>query len=230
VGIDLAPHRSFAGTRKVPRRSSAQRATSDVADLEISHGCHNTIAFARALRRLQRLHDGRATAKAGSADIINSRIQIVADGDTFELAMCRQCGDPKCVSNCPAAALAKDDADGTINWDGSKCVNCLLCTVGCAFGGIVYNAAAGHVVKCDSCGGDPVCVKACDRGALKYLTTANIYNEVGDLEDLFVPGLAGCQGCNTELIMRHALRRIGPDTVLATPPGCIPAWVRSAVG
>ncbi len=37
-----------------------------------------------------------------------------------------------------------------------------------------------------------------------------------------MPGLAGCQGCNTELIMRHALRRIGPDTVLATPPGCIP--------
>ncbi len=163
-----------------------------------------------------------ATTKAGSADIAHSRIQIVADGESFELAMCRQCGDPKCVSNCPAAALAKDADDGVIEWDGSKCVNCLLCTVGCAFGGIVYNAAAGHVVKCDSCGGDPACVKACDRGALKYLTTANIYNEVGDLEDLFVPGLAGCQGCNTELIMRHALRRIGPDTVLATPPGCIP--------
>ena len=78
-----------------------------------------------------------ATVKTGAPDIINSRIQIVADGDSFELAMCRQCGDPKCVSNCPAAALAKDDGDGTINWDGSKCVNCLLCTVGCAFGGIV---------------------------------------------------------------------------------------------
>ena len=37
-----------------------------------------------------------------------------------------------------------------------------------------------------------------------------------------MPGLAGCQGCNTELIMRHTLRRVGPDTVLATPPGCIP--------
>ncbi len=163
-----------------------------------------------------------ATAKTGSAEIINSRIQIVADAGGFELALCRQCGDPKCVANCPAAALSKDEQDGVIAWDGSKCVNCLLCTVGCAYGGIAYNAAAGHVVKCDTCGGDPACVKACGRGALHYITTSRIYNEVGDLEDLFVPGLAGCQGCNTELIMRHTLRRIGPDTVLATPPGCIP--------
>ena len=168
-----------------------------------------------------------ATVKAGSADIVNSRIQIVADGDAFELAMCRQCADPKCVANCPAAALAKGMDDGVIDWDGSKCVICLLCTVGCAYGGIVHNAAAGHVVKCDTCDGDPACVKACQDlhkggGALSYLTTANIYNEVGGLEDLFVPGLAGCQGCNTELIMRHTMRRIGPDSVLAAPPGCIP--------
>jgi phenylglyoxylate dehydrogenase beta subunit len=191
-------------------------------------GAYNTIAFKpEHCDGCNACMTACATVKAGSADVINSRIQIVADGDSFELAMCRQCGDPKCVANCPAAALSKNEGDGVIAWDGSKCVNCLLCTVGCAFGGIVYNAAAGHVVKCDSCGGDPACVKACQDlhkggGALKYLTTANIYNEVGDLEDLFVPGLAGCQGCNTELIMRHTLRRIGPDTVLATPPGCIP--------
>jgi phenylglyoxylate dehydrogenase beta subunit len=101
-------------------------------------------------------------------------------------------------------------------------VNCLLCTVGCAYGGIVYDAPAGHVVKCDLCGGDPACVRACTSGSLKYLTSARIYNEVGDLEDLFVPGLSGCQGCNTELLVRHTLRRIGPDAVVATPPGCIP--------
>ena len=163
-----------------------------------------------------------AQAKAGSDDLVDSRIQIVAGDGAFELALCRQCGDPKCVANCPAAALAKDEGTGIIDWDGSKCVDCLLCTVGCAYGGIVRNQHAGHVVKCDLCGGDPACVKACAPGALRYVTTARIYNEVGQLEDLFVPGLSGCQGCNTELIMRHTLRRIGPETVLATPPGCIP--------
>lgn len=168
-----------------------------------------------------------AEVKGGSSDagnfLSNARIQIVADqAGGYGLALCRQCGDPKCVSNCPAGALTRDDASGVIGWDGEKCVNCLLCTVGCNYGGIVHNQDAGHVVKCDTCDGDPACVKVCPTGALKYLTTARIYNEVGALEDLFVPGLAGCQGCNTELIMRHTLRRVGPETVLATPPGCIP--------
>jgi phenylglyoxylate dehydrogenase beta subunit len=163
-----------------------------------------------------------ADAKAGSHDLVDSRIQIVADGGRHELALCRQCGDPKCVANCPAAALAKDGTSGVIGWDETKCVDCLLCTAGCVYGGIVYNERARHVVKCDMCDGDPRCVEACAHGALRYVTTSRIYNDVGDLEDLFVPGLAGCQGCNTELVMRHTLRRIGPDTVLATPPGCIP--------
>jgi phenylglyoxylate dehydrogenase beta subunit len=171
-----------------------------------------------------------ASAKTGSDDRRRSLIQImpgVADGE-FELAMCRQCADPRCVANCPAAALTRNGATGVVEWDESKCVNCLLCTAGCVYGGIVYDEVARHVVKCDQCGGKPVCVEACKYGALKYITAARIYNEVGDLEDLFVPGLAGCQGCNTELLIRHALRRVGPETVLATPPGCVPGM--GAVG
>jgi phenylglyoxylate dehydrogenase beta subunit len=163
-----------------------------------------------------------ARAKTGSDDVAGARLQVLADNGAFELALCRQCADPRCVANCPAGALAKDETSGVVAWDGAKCVGCLLCTVGCAYGGIAYSAAAGHVAKCDACDGAPQCVAACRRGALEYLTAARIYNEVGELEDLFVPGLGGCQGCNTELIIRHALRRVGPDTVLATPPGCIP--------
>ena len=165
-----------------------------------------------------------AVAKTGSDDPGRSRLRVLpghAPG-TWEAAVCRQCGDPRCVSFCPAAALAKDPETGVVEWDGAKCVNCLLCTVGCAYAGIAFDAAEGHVVKCDHCGGAPACAAACGEGALAWLTTARIYNEVGQDEDLFVPGLAGCQGCNTEIVMRHALRRIGPDCVLATPPGCVP--------
>ena len=169
-----------------------------------------------------------AQARAGSDSTARSRIHVLADGGRFELAMCRQCADPECVHACPAAALAKNPVTGVVDWDRGKCVDCLLCTVGCSYGGIVFDAAAGHVVKCDQCGGDPACVNACGEGALKYLTTARLYNEVGALEDLFVPGLAGCQGCNTELLMRHTLRRVGPDTVVAAPPGCVPGM--GAVG
>jgi phenylglyoxylate dehydrogenase beta subunit len=188
---------------------------------------YNTIAFKPELcDGCNACMTACAEVKGGAGDLRNARIQIVANqadvGTGFGLALCRQCGDPKCVANCPAGALTKDGGSGVIGWNGDKCVNCMLCTVGCSYGGIVHNEAAGHVVKCDTCGGDPECVKACPSGALKYITTSRIYNEVGALEDLFVPGLAGCQGCNTELIMRHTLRRVGPQTVLATPPGCIP--------
>ena len=166
-----------------------------------------------------------AQAKTGTDNKARSRIQIVGgnqDAKDFELALCRQCGDPKCVSVCPAGALTKNGTSGVIDWDGSKCVDCLLCTIGCSYAGIALDEATGHVAKCDTCEGSPACVPACPHGALSYITTSRIYNEVGTWEDLFAPGLAGCQGCNTELLMRHTLRRVGPETVLATPPGCVP--------
>ncbi|MCL2715766.1 MAG: thiamine pyrophosphate-dependent enzyme [Alphaproteobacteria bacterium] len=163
-----------------------------------------------------------ALAKTGTGDVARSRIQILGEQGDYNLALCRQCGDPKCVMVCPAAALTKNADSGVIDYDPSKCVNCLLCTIGCAFGGIAPDAVTAGMAKCDMCDGAPSCVAACPSGALKHVTTARIYREVGDWEDLFAPGLSGCQGCNTELLMRHALRRVGPDTVLATPPGCVP--------
>ncbi|GAB4172067.1 MAG: hypothetical protein OHK0026_04810 [Rhodocyclaceae bacterium] len=186
---------------------------------------YNTIAFAaERCTGCGECMNACAEAKSEDGDLAHSRIRIVPGEtpDTWELAICRQCGDPRCVLNCPAAALEKNLATGVIEWSAERCVGCLLCTVGCAYGGIAWDEEARHVVKCDTCGGDPACVKACGDGALRYLTASRIYNEVGDLEDLFVPGLAGCQGCNTELLMRHTLRRVGPEVVLATPPGCVP--------
>lgn len=160
-----------------------------------------------------------ATVKQGA-----SRISIVpgAVENAFELAICRQCGDPKCAMVCPSGALTKDGGSGVIDWSSDKCIDCLLCTAGCAFGGISVDMAVGRVAKCDQCDGDPACVKACPTGALEWRTAGTIYKEYGDKEDLFVPGLSGCQGCNSELIMRHAMRKIGRNSVLATPPGCIP--------
>jgi phenylglyoxylate dehydrogenase beta subunit len=165
-----------------------------------------------------------AEAKAGSSDHKFSRIRVMpaADGGGVELALCRQCADPVCAMNCPSGALAKNGDTGVIDWDGNKCINCLLCTAGCAYAGIVYEAAIGHVSKCDSCDGDPACVKVCSKGALEYRTEARLFNDFGDKEDMFCPGLAACHGCNSELLIRHTMRVVGPDSVVAAPPGCIP--------
>ena len=165
-----------------------------------------------------------AQVKSGTADPMHSRIRVLPDAvnETYDLALCRQCADPICVMNCPAGALGKNGDSGVIEWNGSKCVNCLLCTAGCAYAGIIYEASIGHVTKCDTCAGDPACVKACGKGALEYRTEAQIFNAHGDKEDLFCRGLAACHGCNSELLIRHTLRVVGPDTVVAAPPGCVP--------
>lgn len=154
----------------------------------------------------------------------HSRMQIVADtiAGSYGIAQCRQCGEPRCVMDCPAKALTKDEDSGVIRWDESRCVNCQLCTLACSYAGITANPITHQVMKCDHCDGDPGCVKACKPGALEYVTAADIFNKWGELEDLFVPGLSACLGCNSELLIRHSLRRIGPNTVVATPPGCIP--------
>ena len=159
-----------------------------------------------------------AEVKGGKA-----RLSIIAapDGASYELAMCRQCGQPKCAMNCPAGALAKSDEDGVVRWAADRCVGCLLCTVGCAYAGIVHDAPAKAMAKCDRCDGAPACIPACKTGALQFNHAADLYNRVGELEDLFAPGLSACQGCNSELLIRHTLRHVGPETVLATPPGCI---------
>ncbi|MFC1580488.1 NADH-dependent phenylglyoxylate dehydrogenase subunit beta [Thermodesulfobacteriota bacterium] len=165
-----------------------------------------------------------AQAKAGSTDPGHSRIRVAKDPDDeyYGVALCRQCGDPDCVNNCPSGALSKDPETGVVQWDEQKCVNCLLCTLACSYAGITSNGITGQVMKCDMCDGDVPCVKSCKVGALELTGSADIFNRWGDLEDLFVPGLAACLGCNSELLIRHTLRRVGPNTVLATPPGCIP--------
>jgi phenylglyoxylate dehydrogenase beta subunit len=160
---------------------------------------------------------------AGKPIEVHSRIKVARGKEegTFALALCRQCGQPQCVANCPAGALIKDEETGVIRWDENRCVNCQMCTLACPYGGIVFDPVADRVIKCDWCDGDPACVKACPRGALELKTGADIFNAWGDLEDMVVPGISACLGCNSELLVRHTLRRIGPNTVVATPPGCI---------
>jgi len=162
--------------------------------------------------------------KTDTRDPVHSRIRVAKDSEDefYGISLCRQCGDPRCVMDCPARALTKSEDTGVVLWDETKCVNCQLCTLACPYAGITYNRATDQVMKCDLCQGDPACVKACEPKALEYKIGAEIYNTWGDLEDLFVPGVSACLGCNSELIMRHTLRRVGPNTVLATPPGCIP--------
>ncbi len=164
-----------------------------------------------------------AQKKEGTTNPSDARLSIELGEEALAkgFALCRQCAMPQCVMVCPSGALRKDEETGIVSVDETECVGCRLCTLACAYAGIALHPKKQKAVKCDLCGGDPTCVKSCKTGALSLVTAGDLYRRWGDLEDLFVPGMSFCLGCNSELIVRHTLRRVGSNTVVATPPGCV---------
>jgi carbon-monoxide dehydrogenase iron sulfur subunit len=84
--------------------------------------------------------------------------------------VCRQCGKPLCADVCPMGALSRQKETGAMVVDIDLCIACGMCNLACPLGGISMDVDAGHAVKCDLCGGDPLCVKFCAYGALNYIT------------------------------------------------------------
>lgn len=159
----------------------------------------------------------------GAKDPSQSRIRLVKDPKTSKNVpvLCRQCGDPACVTSCPQNALSKNPDTGIIELNKDECINCQVCLESCPYQGIYYDSIEDQIIKCDQCGGNPACVKACKQKALVYRKEGEIFNRVGELDDLFVANSC-CQGCNLEIVIRHILRFLGPNTVVAAPPGCVP--------
>jgi len=82
---------------------------------------------------------------------------------------CTQCAEAWCLHACPVDAIRLDAETGAKIVLDILCVGCKVCTIACPFGTINYNASAGVVVKCDLCGGDPECAKACPTDAITYV-------------------------------------------------------------
>ena len=161
-------------------------------------------------------------AAKGIEDLGQSRIRVEVPKKGKGIpSVCLQCAYPECVAVCPEGALKKNPETGIVELDRERCTVCGKCIEACPYGGIFLDPVEETVVKCDQCGGDPACVKACHQKALIFREESEIYNRVGDWEDLFVANSC-CQGCNLEIVMRHILRRMGPNTIVAAPPGCVP--------
>lgn len=81
---------------------------------------------------------------------------------------CFQCHDAGCVKVCPTSALIRDEETKVIKLIQEKCVGCKMCLLGCPFGTISFNSKTGKAIKCDTCAGDPECIKYCVTGALEF--------------------------------------------------------------
>ena len=107
----------------------------------------------------------------GVFNISKSRIKVF----NFEHAgrkvpyTCTQCAEAWCLHACPVDAIKLDALTGAKVVNEATCVGCKVCTIACPFGTVNYNHDSGKVIKCDLCGGDPECAKACPTEAITYV-------------------------------------------------------------
>lgn len=127
-----------------------------------------------------------------------ARIQILQDPfkgfpDDIQMAQCRQCEEPACLTACPVVALHVDRANGNIRTvDTEKCIGCQLCVEACPFdpGRSIWNFQENHAQKCDLCagtsfwdgqggpGGNQACVTFCPMKAIAFTTEMPV--QIGD--------------------------------------------------
>jgi anaerobic carbon-monoxide dehydrogenase iron sulfur subunit len=87
--------------------------------------------------------------------------RINSDGLGFVAEICHHCGNPPpCAEVCPTGAFYYDPATMAAVIEQDNCIQCMECVPGCPFD-VVFVAPTGELLKCDLCGGEPVCVKAC---------------------------------------------------------------------
>jgi carbon-monoxide dehydrogenase iron sulfur subunit len=98
-----------------------------------------------------------------------ARVAVCGGQSPFPL-QCRHCEQAACLSACPSGALQRNDEQGLVFIDQTRCRGCWMCVMSCPFGCIIPSAAFHVAVKCDACMhmDAPACVAGCPTGALLY--------------------------------------------------------------
>jgi carbon-monoxide dehydrogenase iron sulfur subunit len=95
---------------------------------------------------------------------VMARIRVAYDAEMncYSPVICRHCDEPACAEACPAEAISRDEQTGAVVRDEDKCIFCLECVEACPYGAI-HMAPDGAILRCDLCGGAPVCVQFCSK-------------------------------------------------------------------
>lgn len=118
----------------------------------------------------------------GIGDLNISRIKVTPfrDEGFFVPGVCQQCEIPYCALVCPVNALTKDSETRVVKVEKNKCIGCKMCLMGCPFGSMTFVGSTS--AKCNTCGGNPACVKVCRWGALEYGEA----DEIGSAKRLYL--------------------------------------------
>lgn len=106
---------------------------------------------------------------------------------------CFHCDCPACVAICPAGALWKNPADGTVQVDAESCLGrdvCGQCLDACPYAAIGFkDEPDAKAEKCDFCwqrlkqDEKPLCVLSCPTRALDTGSLAALKNTYGDRKE-----------------------------------------------
>jgi Fe-S-cluster-containing hydrogenase component 2 len=99
-----------------------------------------------------------------------SRIRVYRLEDRHTIKTCRHCLEHKCMEACPTGAL--QIVDDRVVLDRQKCDLCGRCIEACPIPGSL-RIFDGELLKCDLCGGNPVCIRHCVVGALTLRETGD---------------------------------------------------------
>lgn len=90
------------------------------------------------------------------------RVEYDAGESSYDPVICRHCDEPACAEACPADAMSRDGRMGVVVVDEEACTQCHACVEACPYGAINV-APDDAVLKCDLCGGEPMCVRFCSK-------------------------------------------------------------------
>jgi carbon-monoxide dehydrogenase iron sulfur subunit len=109
-------------------------------------------------------------AHTGAVSPASSRIHISFDPfeNWWPAVYCRQCTAAPCAKACPVEAIRLDERQEYWYVDYERCIGCMLCIDACPLGAMFYDPHHDQVIKCDTCGGEPACVKVCATQALAW--------------------------------------------------------------
>ena len=109
-------------------------------------------------------------------DLSSAAISVYQFSDAAAIVpmVCMQCDEPECSKACPNEAISKCEQSGVVSIDDTKCIKCNTCIHACSLGNIRSSATLGKQIKCDQCGGDPQCQKACPVGAIDLVDSDDI--------------------------------------------------------
>lgn len=81
--------------------------------------------------------------------------------------ICEHCREHSCADVCPVEAIRYEPELDIFVVQGESCTACGECTEACPYQGIFEGA--DMALKCDLCGGDPLCVQFCYPRALQWV-------------------------------------------------------------